>query len=219
MKSYHPSTIVDILNKVSNLIRHGVVEAITGDRVRVRSGNVLTTFIPWLTTRAGDARTWWAPSVGEQVLLLCPDGNLSLAVALPAIYSNRFSAPATNSNAVVTHFPDGAEFMYQPDSSTLNISGIQHITIQAAGAVNVTASDAITLSSSNKIMLDAPLVQCSAHFSAATFSMTGGAGSGATGTINGDINHSGRLTSNGVTLSDHVHSGVQTGSGTTGKPK
>ncbi|WP_082814689.1 phage baseplate assembly protein V [Collimonas fungivorans] len=52
--------------------------------------NAPTTWLRWVTHRAGDARTWWSPSVGEQVVLLLPGGDLTAGVILQAVYSDAF---------------------------------------------------------------------------------------------------------------------------------
>ena len=59
--------------KIANLLRPAVVaEARYQDspRVRVKAGDLLSGWLPWLTTRAGADRCWWAPEVGEQVVML-----------------------------------------------------------------------------------------------------------------------------------------------------
>jgi phage baseplate assembly protein V len=53
---------------------------------RVQTGGMQTTWLNWLTTRAGRSRVWWAPSVGEQVLLLAIGGELDTAFVLPGIF-------------------------------------------------------------------------------------------------------------------------------------
>ena len=47
---------------------------------------IVTAWLPWLTARAGTVLTWSAPSLGEQVLLLAPTGDLAQAFVLPAVY-------------------------------------------------------------------------------------------------------------------------------------
>ncbi|WP_277966732.1 phage baseplate assembly protein [Pantoea trifolii] len=71
--------------------------------------------------------------------------------------------------------------------------------------VEINASTSVTLNSSN-IVLNGPVSQ--------------GAGSYA-GDFNfkGNITAEGEVTGKGIKLSDHVHNGVQTGSGNTGKPQ
>ncbi len=66
------ATLQDALRLLRNLIRTGVVVEVDLDdgRCRVQTGGIVTDWLQWLTTRAGRSRVWWAPSVGEQVLLL-----------------------------------------------------------------------------------------------------------------------------------------------------
>eukprot|EP01037_Dinobryon_pediforme_P027421 gene27421-30306_t len=64
----------DIARTIANLIRIGVISEISSDR----------------------ARTWWAPSIGEQLIVLSPDGDLSKGKILPGLYSQGFPAPVTD---------------------------------------------------------------------------------------------------------------------------
>ncbi|MFQ6296002.1 phage baseplate assembly protein V [Escherichia coli] len=69
---------------ITNLIRTGVVTEVDRENwlCRVKTGELETNWISWLTLRAGNARTWWRPSEGEQVVLLSLGGkplNPSLA--------------------------------------------------------------------------------------------------------------------------------------------
>ena len=61
-----------IARAIRNLIRIGVVTDVDLNRglCRVQTGGMKTTWLNWLTCRAGRSRVWWAPSEGEQVLLL-----------------------------------------------------------------------------------------------------------------------------------------------------
>ncbi|WP_312826991.1 phage baseplate assembly protein V, partial [Escherichia coli] len=80
---------------------------------RVQSGGIQTTWLNWLTTRAGRSRTWWAPSVGEQVLLLAIGGELDTAFVLPGIFSDDNPAPSASADAWQVVFPDGAVIEYE----------------------------------------------------------------------------------------------------------
>ena len=92
------NTIQELARAIRNLIRSGVVTEV--DTVqglcRVQSGGIQTTWLNWLTTRAGRSRTWWAPSVGEQVLLLAIGGELDTAFVLPGIFSDDNPAPSAS---------------------------------------------------------------------------------------------------------------------------
>jgi phage baseplate assembly protein gpV len=85
----------ELARAVRDLIRIGVVSEIDTEQglCRVQTGELMTDWLHWLTPRAGAARTWWAPSVGEQVLILSLGGELDTAFVLPAIYSDDFPAP------------------------------------------------------------------------------------------------------------------------------
>lgn len=212
MKTYHPADLVDILRKVENLIRQGVVCETQGDRVKVRSGNNVTAWLPWFTQRAGKSRTWWRPSIGEQVFILSPNGNLEQGCVLPSIYCNAQPAPSTSEDGYFTVFPDGATFEYEPKTSSLTIKGVKTVLIEA--------SSQITAKAGSKILLDTPLVECSNHLTFKSFSATGGGSAGNTGEITGNLIHKqGQLASNGIVLDTHIHSGVKAGGDSTGKPQ
>ncbi len=104
------SILQDILRQLRNLIRTGVIvdtDLDTG-RCRVQTGGIVTDWLQWLTHRAGRSRSWWAPSVGEQVLILAVGGELDTAFVLPAIFSDDHSAPSASADAFHIAFPDGA---------------------------------------------------------------------------------------------------------------
>ncbi|MBI0060301.1 phage baseplate assembly protein V [Gilliamella sp. M0320] len=212
MKNYHPADLVDILRKIENLIRPGVVYQTNGDRVKVRTGELITAWLPWFTHRAGKSRTWWRPSVGEQVFILSPNGNLALGCVLPSIFSDANPAPAKSEDGYFVTFPDGASFKYEPETSQLTIKGIKTAIIEA--------SDQITAKAGSKIQLDTPLVECSDHVTFKSFSASGGGAKGSTGTLTGNVIHTqGQLSSNGIVLDSHTHIGVKAGVDSTGKPQ
>lgn len=72
--------------------------------------------------------------------------------------------------------------------------------------------DAVTVTS-NKITLDAPLVEVTG-----TLRQSGSKGTGASSFTGGFTNTGGQIVSNGVTLETHTHGGVETGGGSTGGP-
>ncbi len=61
----------NLLRRLQNLIRVGVVvEVDTQKGCRVKTGDLVTDWLKWITLRAGQTRTLSAPSKGEQVLIL-----------------------------------------------------------------------------------------------------------------------------------------------------
>ncbi|MFB6326622.1 phage baseplate assembly protein V [Pantoea deleyi] len=194
------SQIPEILRLLRNLIRIGTVSAVNLDDglCRVDTGNNTTNWLHWLTARAGRTRSWNAPSVGEQVLVLCLGGELDTGFVLPGVFSDGNPAPSASADALHWSFPDDAVIEYEPENGALKATGIQTATIQAAV----------------KIMLDSPEVECSALLKTATLEVTQG------GTMKGDIQHSGgSFSSNGITVDSHKHGGVKSGGDTSGGPQ
>ena len=210
MNTYNP----DIQRLVRNLIRIGTVSEIDLERgrCRVTTGGNHTDWLNWLTSRAGSARSWWAPSLGEQVLVLSLGGELDTAFVLPGIFSHDFPPPSHSAEALHIAFGDGAVIEYEPAQGALTARGIKSATLEAAEAVTVSAAN-IVCRASSKITLDAPEVECSQHLVTGSLAVRQG------GDITGDVTHSGgSLTSNGVVLHTHTHGGVQNGGGQTDKP-
>lgn len=204
------STIQELARAIRNLIRSGVVTEV--DTVqglcRVQSGGIQTTWLNWLTTRAGRSRTWWAPSVGEQVLLLAIGGELDTAFVLPGIFSDDNPAPSASTDAWHVTFPDGAVIEYEPETSALTVSGIKTADVTASGSITATVP-LVLVRASTSITLDTPEVICTNKLTTATLEVQKG------GTMKGNIEHTGgSLSSNGKVLHTHKHpgdSGGQTG--------
>ncbi|WP_106495463.1 phage baseplate assembly protein V, partial [Escherichia coli] len=127
----------------TNLIRTGVVTEVDRENwlCRVKTGELETNWISWLTLRAGNARTWWRPSEGEQVVLLSLGGNLETAFALPAVYSNQFALPSTSANACATEHPDCGWFEYEPATGRWYVRGIKSMVIEAADNITMKTSE------------------------------------------------------------------------------
>lgn len=201
------STIQELARAIRNLIRSGVVTEVDTAQglCRVQSGGIQTAWLNWLTTRAGRSRSWWAPSVGEQVLLLAIGGELDTAFVLPGIFSDDNPAPSASADAWHVVFPDGAVMEYEPETGALTVSGIK--------TADVTASESITAhraggtgKSGRTYHPRHPEVVCTNKLTTATLEVQKG------GTMRGNIEHTGgTLKSNGVQVDDHGHGGVQRG--------
>lgn len=89
--------------------------------------------LPWLAPRMGETKAWLPPSVGEQVLLLCPGGEIGAGIVLGGVPSTANPAPMDEPVALV-RFKDGAIISYDPDASELLIQ-------LPSGATTVLASD------------------------------------------------------------------------------
>ncbi|MGJ0624892.1 phage baseplate assembly protein V [Xenorhabdus bovienii] len=206
--------LTELLRRLRNLIRIGIITQVDTPRglCRVRTGNLETDWLHWLTARAGHTRTWWAPSVDEQVLLLSIGGDLTTAFVLPAIFSDEFPAPSASPEATHIRFPDGAVMEYEPQSGALTVTGIQTATVTASVSAHITAPE-ITCVARTRITLETPEVICTQLMSTGNLIVRNG------GKMTGNIEHTGgTFSSNGVVVDTHQHTGVRSGGDTSGGP-
>ncbi|CAI0926037.1 phage baseplate assembly protein V [Serratia quinivorans] len=204
----------DILRLLRNLIRIGTVDAVDRERglCRVNTGGNLTDWLHWMTCRAGRTRVWWAPSEGEQVLVLSLGGELDTAFVLPGIFSDDFPAPSASADALYIDFPDGAVLEYEPATGALSVTGIKTADVQASESITA-STKVVMVKAAESITLDTPEVICTNKLTTGTLEVKSG------GKMTGSIEHSGgSITSNGVVVHTHTHGGVQNGGGSTDKP-
>jgi len=111
----------ELERRLSNTIRPGtVLEAdYSKARIRVTMGDNTSAWLPWLTSRAGEDRTWHAPEVGEQVIVMAPGGELSAGYVMPGgIYKNDYPANADKAEISRTTYKDGAILEYNREAHT-----------------------------------------------------------------------------------------------------
>lgn len=164
--------------------------------------SISTIQIQWGVVRAGRTIVWSPPSEGEQVLLFCPDGDIAQATPFGALYSDQFPAPGNSAREFI-RFADGAEIGYDPDAHHFDITLPAGATarIEADGGVSIKGDVSIEgkLDVSGNIATEADL------------------------SVQGDADVQGELTAGdviggGKRLSSHTHTGVTTGSGSSGPP-
>ena len=207
-----PANINELARAIRNLVRTGVVVEIdlNAGRCRVRTGGIITDWLQWLTQRAGRSRTWWAPSIGEQVLILAVGGELDTAFVLPGIFSDDHPAPSASADALHIAFPDGAVIEYEPETSALTVSGIKTADVTASESITATVP-VVLVKAAERITLDTPEVICTNKLITGSLEVQKG------GQMRGDITHTGgSLSSNGKVLHTHKHPGDS--GGTTGAP-
>lgn len=135
---------VDIPRLIGDLIREGDVIERAGALCRVRVGDIESGFIPWLAGRAGKVTIWSPPSIGEQVAVLCGEGDLARAIVLPGLFSDAHPAPADDDSTRIV-FDDGAWFGYDPGASEATIAlGDGTEMVLAPGKLRIRADIEIT---------------------------------------------------------------------------
>lgn len=129
------NNVAELLRLLHNLIRLGTIAEVdhAAARVRVRSGELLTAWRPWIECRAGTTRTWNPPTVGEQAVLFSPGGDPAAAVVLVGLYRDAHPAPANLPELCRLLFPDGGLFEYDHQANVLRIKLPGRIEIEAPG--------------------------------------------------------------------------------------
>lgn len=143
----------DTVGDVAQIVRVGRIASVDRDAALCRvalgdpdsdDGEVETDDIPWGGFRAGRMTVWSPPTVGEQILLIAPGGDIGQAVAVPGLYSTDFPAPGNGAREFM-RFDDGAEFGYDPDTGAADITLPDGgtLTIKAVGGVSIEGDVAI----------------------------------------------------------------------------
>ena len=104
----------DMNRRLESTIRLGTIAAVNHGAAlcQVKSGGLLTEWLPWLERRAGTTRDWDPPTVGEQCLLLSPSGEPGAGIVISGIPSNAHPAPSGDEKKQVRDWPDGARYHY-----------------------------------------------------------------------------------------------------------
>lgn len=145
----------DMERRTANQIRYGTILAVdyAGARVRIKSGEIESAWLPWSTGRASAAkRRWDPPEIGEQVVMLSPGGDLRQAVVLTGVFQQSAGAPSASPDKDTTVYGDGAVVEYDRGSHTYTVD------VPAGGKI-VLKCGATTLEISNTgVVLTAPNV-------------------------------------------------------------
>jgi phage baseplate assembly protein V len=202
--------IGELERRLANVTRAGtILEAdYAKARVRVKLGKNTTAWLPWVSSRAGGDKTWHAPEVGEQVLVLSPAGDLCAGFVLGGVYKQDRPANADAATVSRTTYADGAVVEYDRAAHAYAIS------IPAGGKATIKAGASSTL----EVAADA--IRLTVGGTQLVLSASGIQITSATGlNINGAVTQTGGpLTSNGIALSTHTHGGVTGGISNTAGP-
>ena len=196
---FAPPSPEDIPADIAALVRIGTVVSVDLEAARciIRYGDpddeapAQTPPIRWLTLRAGQTRTWSPPSVGEQVLLLAPDGQVGAAVAVMGLVQDAFP-PLGSTMAEMIEFADGARITYDAEAGELKAR------LPAGATAEIEAPGGILLRGNVTIEGDV--------------SITGNVA------IDQGLTAAEDVVAGGISLTDHKHPGVQSGSSQTLKP-
>ena len=182
--------------RIENLIRFGTIAEVdyATARARVKSGQILTDFLPFITLRAGTTKTWSPPTVGEQCVILASSGELTTACILVGLYTQ--NSPSHSPDVHVIEFTDGAKIEYNQSSGALVVTGIKTAAITAENQINI----------------DCPTVNIKGNVNImGAITTADNGGTKGNSSISGDVEVKGTVTAKGdvkagsISLKNHTH--------------
>lgn len=131
----------DLENMTGDLLRLGRVASVdlAAHSCTVETGDITTGPLPWFTPRAGALRVWSPPTVGEQCLLLCAEGDTENGLVLLGLYSDAFPPPSDLAGLFLLEFDDGTRIAYDRDAGELDI------TLAGAGKAKIVAPGGLAI--------------------------------------------------------------------------
>lgn len=179
---------------LENLIRFGTIAQVqmTPPRVRVKTGDLLTAWLPWIAIRAGEDHTWDPPTENEQVVLLSPSGQLANGIALTGIFSTDHPANGDRPGLQRRTYRDGAVIEY--DSIAHHLRAV----LPEAGTTQII--------SQGGLHIVGPITH------EGDYTQTGNQN------VTGKVTVSEDVVAAGISLVKHPHSGVKSGLEQSGEP-
>lgn len=188
------SNLPTLTRLLENLIRYGTIAAVQmkPPRVRVKTGSLTTTWLPWIALRAGADREWNPPTENEQVLLFSPSGQLANGVVLTGLFSDHIPANGDREGLHRVTYRDGTVIEYDSIAHHLNA------TLADGGTTNLVSPGGINF------------IGNITH--QGNYTQTGNQH------ITGKVTVTADVIADGISLVKHAHPDVMPGGGTTGKP-
>ena len=179
---------------LENLIRFGVIAAVQmkPPRVQVKTGTLTTAWLPWLALRAGADQEWDPPTEGEQVILFSPSGQLANGVVVTGLFSDHIPANGNRAGLHRRTYADGAVIEYDSVAHHLNA------TLPTGGTSSLVSTGGINI-----------IGPINHH---GDYNQTGNQN------VVGRVDVSVDVVAAGVSLVNHLTSGVKQGTDQSGRP-
>lgn len=133
----------DPSDRIGELIRYGTVDSVdlVSGKCTVKIGDIVTQPVRWLHGAAGGTAgttSWSPPTIGEQVVLFAPEGDVMAGFILRGAHSDT-NPPAGDSMRELIRFADGAVIAYDPEAHLLEA------VLPAGATVSIVAPGGVTL--------------------------------------------------------------------------
>lgn len=141
--------------RLGNLVRVGTVKAFDPAKgYRVDIGELVTDWLPVGTRRSGSQRSWNPLSIGEQVVVVAEDGELSQGVIVCSLPSDANPENGTAANLWRETFADGTVLEYDQSTGGLRADVVTSgsITLHIGGTVLVLKDGQATLTTDDYLV-------------------------------------------------------------------
>lgn len=220
---------VELYRLLANLIREGRVEEVRPGRparCRVRAGELLTNWVPWISLAAGggqQTRHWRVPAIGEPCLLFSPEGDLGQASALVGSFSEDMPQGAESADVERHDFSATDYWEHNRQAGTLVLDIAQAITLRVgASTLHITpqgttlTTPEYTVDSAQTTFTGAVTVQKLLTFNGG---IAGKAGGGGRNSVQGGMDfEGGQITHDGKNIGG-THAHPDPHGGNTGGPQ
>lgn len=142
--------ITELERRLANMIRICTVTDVDAEnaKAKVSDGDFKPGWRPWAASMAGDDITWRAPSVGEQVVLVSPNGDPDQSFIADRLYQTAHPAPASSAEIVRTVFADGLVVDHNKAEKLTRISALD-----SEGTIEIEAKNLVLRIGENGVML------------------------------------------------------------------
>lgn len=187
--------LATLVRLIVNLIRFGTIADIqmSPPRVRVKTGPLLTGWLPWLALRAGQDIEWEPPTVYEQVILMSPSGQLANALVITGIYSDAVPANGDKAGLHRYKYRDGAVIEYDCITHQLR--------------AHLPDGGTTQLISNGGIHLVRPVIHEGDYTQQGNFIQTGSFSQTGDQSVTGSVTVSADVVAAGISLVNHTHIG------------
>ena len=222
--------IGELDRRMGNVVRFGTVTEVDAANAlaKVDLGDLVTDWLPWATSSAGDDRVWVTPDVGQQVIIASP-GEPSQGAIIGSLFRNASPANGNDGKDRRITFKDGTVVEFDRTGSVLNID------VNAAGSIRINIGSTTLLLQDGQATLTTPKLVVDSPDSTFTGAVkvqglltyqaglvgSGGSGASLTGAFNltGSYTSTGSMTNNGKAVGSTLRvTGVQSGGSTSGTP-
>jgi phage baseplate assembly protein V len=145
----------ELERRLSNLIRIGTVSDADYKRAKVRvdCDGLTTDWLPWITHRAHRDIDWWAPEIGEQVVIMAPSGLLEDAFVFSGLYSDNHPEPESDPDKHVIRYANGDSITHDRRNGSFFIQCAGDVKIQSGGNLEILVSGRVTVTADNVVQI------------------------------------------------------------------